>query len=338
MRVVAGAPGRPLDEHASGDAIGRLPWLNAIAAGLGHTPYLLVAEQDGRPVGWLPLALVSSWLFGRQLVSLPYWNTSGVVAGDPEVAGALIDFAVGLADELDVKRLELRHEVRHEHPRLGEELTSKVHMRLPLPEGEDQLWDDLKSKVRSQIRKGRKSEFQVAWGRHELLADFYGVFSQNMRDLGTPVYSRRLFTSILDHFPTGSAELCVVKLSGRPVAAALLVHSTEATQVPSASSLRAFNATNANMWMYWQLLKRAVQRSASTFDFGRTTVDSNTYRFKRQWGATPHPAVWQYYVRRGDVSETRPENERYQLMIRAWRKLPLGLANLLGPPIVRGIP
>ena len=174
-------------------------------------------------------------------------------------------------------------------------------------------------------------------GGEELLNDFYAVFSRNMRDLGTPVFSRRLFCGVLRHF-AGSAEFCVVRAGRRPVAAALVCHGQGVTEVPSASSLREFNSTNANMYMYWQLLQRAVGRAQHTFDFGRSTVDSGTYRFKKQSGAEPHPAVWQYYVRRGDVGDLRPENRKYQLAIRLWQRLPVCVANLLGPAIVRGIP
>jgi FemAB-related protein (PEP-CTERM system-associated) len=170
------------------------------------------------------------------------------------------------------------------------------------------------------------------------LSDFYDVFSRNMRDLGTPVYPRRFFQAILDHLP-GQTELCVVYRERRPLAGALLVHGTGGTtEVPSASSLRAFNSTNANMVMYWHLLKRSVERGQKEFDFGRSSIDGNTYRFKKQWGAKPAPTVWQYYVREGTVGDMRPENSKYQRMIELWKRLPLSVTRLLGPMIVRGIP
>jgi hypothetical protein len=102
--------------------------------------------------------------------------------------------------------------------------------------------------------------------------------------------------------------------------------------------LREYNSANANMLMYWHLLERAIERGQRTFDFGRSTLDGNTYRFKKQWGAEPHPAVWQYYVRRGAVGDMRPDNSRYQRMIRTWQRLPVWATRWLGPPIVRGIP
>ena len=179
--------------------------------------------------------------------------------------------------------------------------------------------------------------FAIAWGGVELLEDFYTVFSRNMRDLGTPVYSKKLFEAILRHFPQQS-EFCVARLENRPVASALLIHDHQRTEVPSASSLREYNSTNANMVMYWHLLARAIERGQQVFDFGRSTIDSNTYKFKKQWGAEPHPSVWQYHVRKGSVGDMRPDNSKYGMAIRVWRKLPLPLTQWLGPGIVRGIP
>ena len=287
--------------------------------------------------GTLPLALVHSPFFGRFLVSLPYINTSGVAAPSDEIAKQLIDRAVELADEHDVRYLELRSEREIEHPKLTQKNDTKVLMRMPLPATSEAMLAGFKSKLRSQIKSGEKHGFDVQFGGSELLAPFYDVFSRNMRDLGTPVYSRRLFASILSHFGD-NAELCLLRMKQQPVAAALLLHGSETSEVPSASSLRAFNSTNANMVMYWQLLKRAVERGQKTFDFGRSTIDSNTFRFKKQWGAQPHPSVWQYYVRRGSIGQLRPDNAKFSLAIRAWQRLPLWLTRLIGPSIVRGIP
>ncbi len=312
-------------------------WLSPLAQGLEHQPYLIEAFEASRRVGHVPLALVQSRLFGRFLVSLPYLNSAGVVAENADVAARLIDRAVELADALDVRYLELRHEQPWEHRYLTQRLTTKVHMRLPLPASTEELRRQLKSKVRSQVSNGEKRDLSVEWGRHKLLRDFYTVFCHNMRDLGTPVYSQRLFSAILDHFP--DSELCAIYAQHTPVAGALLVHGRQGvTQVPSASSLRQFNHMNANMLMYWHLLQRAVERGQRTFDFGRSTMDSNTFRFKKQWGAEPVPAVWQYYIRHGNAGDMRPENSRYQRMIRIWQKLPVRLTRLVGPQIARGIP
>jgi serine/alanine adding enzyme len=315
----------------------RLEWLNILQSGLGHRPLVLEAIAQGETAGMLPLVFMHTQLFGKFLVGLPYLNVGGVLARDGGVAQSLIHEAVRLADELDVKHLELRHETRHAHPSFNYELTEKVHMRLELPGSCDELWKSFSPKVRNQIRKAEKESVTVAWGKEEMLSDFYTVFSRNMRDLGTPVFSRRLFAEILHHLPD-SAEICIARHSGRVVAGAVLIHGRGMSEVPSASSLRTANHLNCNMLMYWHLLMRAIERAQEVFDFGRSSAGSNTYRFKAQWGARPHGAVWQYYVRHGDVSDMRPNNPKNQRRIAVWKRLPVWLTRLAGPPIVRGIP
>jgi FemAB-related protein (PEP-CTERM system-associated) len=193
-------------------------------------------------------------------------------------------------------------------------------------------------KVRNQVRKAENAGLETVFGGRELLSEFYAVFSHNMRDLGTPVYGRGLFRSILEQFPE-EAELCIARTpSGKPVAAALLLHGPDVSEVPSASSLRQYNATCANMLLYWKLLERAVLRGQAVFDFGRSTRDGSTYRFKKQWGAVAEPATWQFYQRKGSATDLRPDNPSYQRLIRIWQRLPVLVTRWLGPPIVRGIP
>ena len=327
--ALAGGPA-PLSRHPA--------WLPVLRDGLGHEVYAVEARApSGAPCGFLPLAYVGSLLFGKFLVSLPYLNSNGVIAQCPDVQTALVSRAVELADELNAKHLELRHEAPVEHPALNGRMTSKVHMRLALPDTPETLWKGFDTKVRNQIRKGEKSGLTVAWGGEELLSPFYAVLSHNMRDLGTPVYGRPLFRAILRTFP-GDAELCVVRVGDIPVSAALLLHGPGVTEVPTASSLREYNATCANMLMYRHLIERAVSRRQTLFDFGRSTADGPTFKFKKQWGAAAHAATWQYHLRAGELGEMRPDNPRYQKMIRLWQRLPVRLTRYLGPAIVRGIP
>ncbi len=323
-------------------------WLTILSESMGHLTMAVVAREGGatgkggKIVGYLPLALVKSHLFGRFLVSLPYLNRAGIVAADATVGRLLLESAAGLADRFAVQYLELRHHSRAiDHASISHNRGEKARMVLDLPDDEQALWDSLNAKVRNQVRKGDKAGLSIRFGKAALLDDFYSVFSTNMRDLGTPVYPRKLFGSILSAFDSG-AELAVVSHGGRAVAGALLVHGRAGgsiqTQVPSASSLRSAKHTNANMWMYHRLLLRAIQRSSGSFDFGRSSPDSGTYRFKKQWGAQAHPTTWQYYLRYGDVGVVRPDNPRYQRRIAAWQKLPVWVTRLVGPKIVRGIP
>ena len=290
-------------------------------------------------------------MFGSFLVSLPYLNSAGVVLkGSPaedsqavrETQRCLIDRAVELADALDVKHLELRGERRMDHRAFNMERTDKVHMRLQLPTNADLLMTSFKSKLRSQIKKSAEHPFEVYFGGSECIDDFYSIFSENMRDLGTPVYSKKLFRSVVGSFggfsDRGQAEFCIVRLQSQPISVALLVHHQGISEVPSASALRRWNSTGANMWMYWNLLQRGIEKGSSEFDFGRSSVGSGTYKFKEQWGAKPQQAVWQYYVRKGDPSDMRPDSPSKIRLVNVWKKLPLWLTRLVGPSIVRGIP
>ncbi|MGB7329172.1 MAG: FemAB family XrtA/PEP-CTERM system-associated protein [Rubripirellula sp.] len=312
-------------------------WIKSLEDGFGHSIYLLSATDSGATVGLLPLVFVRGPVFGKFLVSLPYLNTGGVWGLTPVVASKLVDAACDLADQFDVKHLELRGEQPIEHAKFNFERTEKVHMRLPLPETAGAFDKSLKSKVRSQVKKADEHDLAVEFGGAEKLDDFYRVFARNMRDLGTPVFSKKLFAAIIKHFD-GNAEFCVVRKSGLAIAAGLITHVRGVSEVPSASSLREFNRTNANMLMYQQMIHRAIERGSSTFDFGRSSQGSGTYRFKAQWGAQPHPAVWQYYVRKGDPDSMRPDADGKKTLVQVWRKLPVWLTRAIGPAIVRGIP
>jgi serine/alanine adding enzyme len=316
----------------------RTEWAAVFANAFRHRPHFLWAEQDHRLVGVLPLMHISGPIFGSFLVSQPYLNTGGVLADSPDVASQLIDRAVALADELDVKHLELRHERLTEHDRLNSLNAEKVHMRLELPATADELWTGLKSKLRSQVKKPLNDpSLRVVFGHMDQLNTFYGVFCRNMRDLGTPPFSKKLFREMLTQFGA-SAEICSIFQGGRPIASGFLLHGPEITLIPSASSLREFNHTACNMLMYWHCLKRSIERGQNGFDFGRSSHGSGTFKFKQQWGAEEYPAIWQYCLRNGDLGDVRPNSGKFDRVIAAWQKLPVWITKLIGPEIVRGIP
>ncbi len=316
----------------------RSEWANVFSSALKHRPYFLTASSDGKIVGVLPLMFVSGPIFGKFLASQPYLNTGGVLADTQQISEELIGQAIELADTLDVKHLELRHEREVQHSGLNATATEKVHMRAELPDTADEFWDSLKSKVRSQIRKPRNNESLTAeFGGHDKLDEFYAIFCRNMRDLGTPPFPKSLFGTMLDQFGD-DAEICTVLFEGAPVASGFLLHGPGTTLIPSASALREYNKTSCNMLMYWHVIERAIERGQKFFDFGRSSVDAGTHKFKKQWGSKEYPAVWQYYSRKGDVGDARPNSGKYDKMIATWQKLPVWLTKIIGPTIVRGIP
>lgn len=311
-------------------------WRHVFDEVFRHRSLYLVARRGGAVAGVLPLVLFRSRLFGRFAVSLPFLNYGGILADDAEVAGALVHEARKAALSFGARHLELRHRTRA----FGD-LPCRQHklgFTRALPSTADELWVDLDRKVRNQVRKAQKEKLVAASGGVGLVDDFYSVFSQNMRDLGTPVYAKRLFTETLRLFPQ-RARVHVVRQDGRPLAAAITVTFRDTVLVPWASSLREARHLCANTLLYWTMLEGAIANGAQIFDFGRSSPGGGVNQFKLQWGATSTPLHWEYVLlRRGQVPDQGPSNPKFQPAIRAWQWLPIWLANGIGPHIVRSIP
>lgn len=316
----------------------RWEWKQVVERSFGWPTFYLLAEEDGTTGGVLPLVWQRSWLFGSFLTSMPYLNAGGVIAASEEARQALLDAAIALARDLRVGYLELRH---HGNSHFSSSLPTKTHKVAPvlrLPTAQEALWEALPHKVRTDIRKGMKSELVAEFGRLEFLDDFYQIFARNMRDLGTPVYRAKFFSQILRAFPE-EAHICVVRRHGKPVATSFLVGGGRTLEAVWSASLYNYLAMRPNMFLYWSILCFAVERGCQLFDFGRSTIDSGTHRFKRQWGTEDVPLHWTYWLPEGRaLPQLNVENRRYHLAIRLWQKLPVSVTKLIGPPLVKRLP
>jgi FemAB-related protein (PEP-CTERM system-associated) len=312
-------------------------WRRIIEQAFGHqTYYLSVKGPEGTVQGVVPLVLLASRGFGRFLVSLPFVNYGGLLANSQEVRSLLEAFTIEQAKALSADHIELRHEEAMNTSWVSSE--RKVSMRLPLPSSYDELVKGFPSKLRSQVRRAQKEGMLAKVGGREFLDPFYRVFSRCMRDLGTPVYGKGFFSKILESFPK-EARICVVSLDGTPVAAGFLYGFRSSLEIPWAASDKRFNKLAPNMLLYGTVLEYACQQGFQVFDFGRSTPDSGTYRFKAQWGAKPKQLHWYYWMNGGrPVPQLNPQNPKYALAIRLWQKLPLMVANVLGPHIVKHLP
>ena len=331
--VSAGELDRFAEGHPTATGYHLTGWLGVIERAFGHeTKYL--AATSGRGIeGLLPLVFFSSRLFGRFAVSMPFLNYGGVMADGPEIAQALIDGAQQEAVARRCSHVELRH-VEAQFPGLPCK-QHKVSMRLKTGPG---MWEALDRKVRNQIRKAEKSGLVVERGGAELVGDFYAVFARNMRDLGTPVYSRRLFDEVMRVFPD-RAQIHVVRLNGLAIAAGLTYRTPQMVQLPWASSLRSYNTLCPNVLLYWDAIQFATESGAGVFDMGRSTPNEGTFKFKAQWGAEPVPLHWEYQLMEaGELPNVSPANPKYQFAISLWQKLPLAVTLRVGPMIVRAIP
>jgi FemAB-related protein (PEP-CTERM system-associated) len=311
-------------------------WKKVIEESFGHTCIYLMASENETVRGVLPLVHMRSRIFGSFLISVPFLNYGGIIADEDVARQNLFNFARDLAATRGADFVELRHETAQ----LDNSPTKqhKVAMRLDLPDEPDKLWNQFKPKLRSQIRKPMKEGLTVRIGREEELAHFYEVFSVNMRDLGTPVYSKNFFANIFKYFPN-SSWICSILLNEQPIAAGFVFGFRETLEIPWASSLRQYNHLAANMLLYWSVLEFAIKQNYKRFDFGRSTPGEGTFKFKEQWGTKPVPLHWQYWLANGNqLPELAPTNSKYQLAINVWQKLPLFVTRFVGPAIIRNIP
>ena len=324
--LAAGAPGSTFcHRHA---------WRGVIEGAFGH-PCLWLAARDaeGRLAGILPLVRVRSRLFGRYLVSMPFLNYGGPLGSDQAVM-ALAERAAELARSAGDRLLELRSRVP-----LPVDLSvshRKITVVLDLPATKDELMKGFPSKLRSQVRRPGKEGVVVRFGPDQV-DPFYAVFSRHMRDLGTPVLPRRFFRLVADSVP--GAWFGCAWLGEQPVAGGAGFVWRDELEMTWASSLAEHNRIAPNMGLYHAFMERAVDQGLARFNFGRCTPGSGTHRFKSQWGARDEPLWWYQWSEGGQEAATpSPDAGAWAWGPRLWKRLPLRVANWLGPRIVRAIP
>ncbi|MDP3980350.1 MAG: FemAB family PEP-CTERM system-associated protein [Chlamydiota bacterium] len=302
----------------------------------GHKAYYLYAKEDNRIKGVLPMIYLSSRLFGKLLVSLPFWGRGGILADDDKASKMLWESAKSYAFDCHADMLCVRSAfalpidgICHEH---------KVSFELDLPNAENLLWDKIGPKTRNQVRKAEKAGLTSKNGGKELLGAFYHVFSRNMRDLGTPVMPYNFFEHIVDVY-NEYIRIFIVEKNGNPIGASFCFSFLDKMEVPWASTIKEYNRDCPNMLLYWSMLRHAIILQVSKFDFGRGSKDGGTYHFKKQWGGLEQQHYWYYWTKDGvKVPDLSPGNAKYNLPIIIWRHLPIKIANWLGPKIVKYIP
>ncbi|NKJ41422.1 FemAB family XrtA/PEP-CTERM system-associated protein [Novosphingobium sp. SG720] len=312
-------------------------WLDAVAQGSGHASRLLLAEQAGVIVAALPLHAVSSLLFGRALVSTGFAVGGGIV-GDAAAAPALVAAAQDLAQRLKSPTIELRGGVLPQAPGWHVKQDSHVGFVMPLAADDAAQLQAVPRKQRAELRKGLAQPLEIRTGNGaQDRAWHYRVYSESVRNLGTPVFPRRLFARMLDAFGQ-DADILTVLHEAQPVASVLSLYHGGAVMPYWGGGVLAARALRANDVMYYALMNHARGRGMDRFDFGRSKVDSGAYHFKRNWGFVPQPLSYAHWTADGQAPrDVNPLSPRYQAKIRLWQKLPLPLANLIGPIIARGL-
>jgi FemAB-related protein (PEP-CTERM system-associated) len=324
--------------HPQATAYHKFAWQQAVNHAYKHAIYGVIAKQEntGKIVGVLPCVLIKTPLVGKKLCSLPYCDVGYTLADNDDIALQLQQFLTQQLSITSSKALEIRA-VKAAPDDTSQLNHQKVRMLLPLPNTSEALMAGFKSKLRSQIRKAEKNGLTVSLGTEQtLINDFYTVYTKNMRDLGSPVHSKKWFEQIVNAYAE-SCILSVVYKDNSPIGGGFVIKNTTNASIPWASTLRDYNKLAPNMLLYWSLLAHCADSGIETFDFGRSTYEEGTYKFKKQWGAQPQLLHWQKFDQHGvlikeQLAATSPGKLR-PIAENMWQKLPLTITVAVGSAI-----
>ena len=305
----------------------RAGWLRVISESVGHRPHYLYAEQNGAITGVLPLFEVKSLLFGHSLVSTPFCVYGGVAAANDEARSALLDSAKQLAEQLQVDYLELRH--RRAQTDGWPHKSKHSTFRRTLDADNEQNMLAMKRKQRAVIRQSIKNQnrSKLEYG----LDPFFEIYATSVRNLGTPVFSRRFFAALQQEFGE-DCEIVTVYQGDQPRSSLMSFYFRDEVLPYYGGGLPESRDLKSMDFMYWDQISRAVERGLKTYDFGRSKNDSGPYNYKRHWGFEPEPLIYEYHLVKADtVPDISPNNPKYRYFIGAWKRLPLRLSQWLGP-------
>lgn len=322
---VADSPGASFF-HLSG-------WSRVIKRAFGHRPYYLAARQHGKLAGILPLFHLRSLFFGNSLISVPFCVYGGVIADTSDVQEHLVQHALGLARQLGVDCVELRHR----RPTCSGWPSKDLYVtfRKEISSDHEANLMAIPRKQRAMVRKGQKAGLQAVVVSQ--LDEFYSMYSESVRNLGTPVFSRRYFDLLQAEFGD-SIETLVVYDGDSPVATVMsFLFRNEVLPYYGGGNARA-RSSSANDFMYWAVMERAADKGITVFDYGRSKRGTGSYRFKKHWGFEPQPLAYEFGLVNTDrLPDVSPANPKYRLFIAAWKRLPLSVSRLVGPYISRGL-
>lgn len=328
-----------LSEQPEATPFHRPAWLNAVAHGTGNRAIALIAERRSGIAGYLPFNAVHSPIFGHVLASSGFAVGGGLIAAGKADRQRLVAAAEELAARLSIPTIELRG---GDMPRTrkGWTIRSESHCGFvsPLAEDDEAQLLAIPRKQRAEVRKGLEQDLVVTTGTDEAeRAAHYRVYATSVRNLGTPVFPRALFDAVLDRFGD-AADILTVAHRGQPVASVLSLYHKGAVMPYWGGGVWAARRLRANDRMYFELMRHARRRGCTHFDFGRSKTGSGAYDFKRNWGFAPEPLDYGVWTASGLAPrDADPTSARHALQIAVWRKLPLPVANRLGPLIARGL-
>ncbi|MCY7305020.1 MAG: FemAB family PEP-CTERM system-associated protein [Rhodoferax sp.] len=312
----------------------RAGWQNVITSVFRHKTYFLFAEADGAIQGVLPLAHVNSWLFGNSLIGLPFAVYGGVAAANDAAAQMLEEEAQAIARKLGVDHLELRNV----QPRHSDWPTQDLYVtfRREIYPVEDANMLAIPRKQRAMVRKGIKNGLvsQIDLGSDR----FFALYADNVHRHGTPAMPQSYFRALRAEFGPDCEVLTVTAPDGRALSSVLSFYFRDEVLPYYAGDDESARELAANDFKYWELMRRGCARGLKVFDYGRSKQGTGSFAFKKNWGFVAAPLHYEYCLYKRDaIPQNNPSNAKYKLMIETWRRMPIGLANWLGPFIVRNL-
>ncbi len=318
----------------------RAAWAAVIARAFRHTPHYVLAERDGAVTGILPLVHVKTALFGNGLISNPFCVYGGPLAADPETALALEAYAGQLMQKIGAAVTEFRFL----HPLPENWLPAAdwpsrsdlyVTFRKEIAGDDEANLKAIPRKQRAMVRKGIERGLVSHVSKN--VDGLHAIYAESVRNLGTPVFSRRYFRILAEAFGP-QMDVVIIEDAGVPVSAVMNFYDRGEVLPYYGGGTAAARQSYANDFMYWEVMRRAAARGARLFDFGRSKAGTGAFAFKKNWGFAPEPLHYHYRLKPGaSIPDHNPLNPRYRLFIAAWKKLPVPVANLIGPHIVRGV-
>lgn len=311
----------------------RAGWKEVIERAFGHRTYFLYAECDGSIQGVLPLAHIKSLLFGHSLSSLPFCVYGGIAASSSEAADALDCAAQELAAQLKVSYLEYRHQ----HPQHPEWPSKNLYVtfRKAIDPDDEKNMLAIPRKQRAMVRKGIKAKLQSSIDQD--VNRFFAAYSASVHRLGTPVFSKKYFRLLKEIFAE-NCEILTITKDDRTISSVMSFYFRDEVLPYYGGGTAEARDVAGNDFMYWELMRCSVKKGIRVFDFGRSKQGTGAFDFKKNWGFEPQPLHYEYQLYGSQsIPDTNPLNPKYQLIIKTWKRLPLWVANVIGPHIVKNL-
>ncbi|RRJ84589.1 FemAB family XrtA/PEP-CTERM system-associated protein [Aestuariirhabdus litorea] len=322
-----------LDQHEHSTVFHRYEWGEAVVATYGGEYIYIVAKEEGSIRGVLPLGRSKSFLFGDYLCSVPFGVYGGIVADTEDIAQQLDSYACRLAENMNVDYLEVRNQQGTGRGTPGRDIY--VTFRKPILEGAENNLKAIPRKQRAVVRKG--INLGLSFSITKDVDTFYKLYSESVRNLGTPVFSKDLFRNILRFFPDQSFILTIFD-KDNPVCSVLTLSYKKEIIPYYGGGGHLARALHGNDFMYWKLMEWAANSGFTSFDFGRSKVGTGSFSFKKNWGFESTPLAYEYFlVRKQSVPDKSPLNPKIKPLIEVWKRMPLSLTNTIGPFVSKSL-